>query len=108
MKLDGKSVWILNVYTWGGLTPGAKHWYWELYDEVNYESYGRSESRIDVLEADEDIKKGSCLTRADAIREGVNEFLRRTVDGVEGVLVIGKRPSIKMALRPLRGIDAVP
>ena len=90
MLLVGKPVWILNVYSWAGMSIGAKHWYWELESTETDEKFGRSESRLDV----EDLDKGACLLREDAVLEGTKEYLKHTSQGVEGHLFIAHRNAV--------------
>ena len=90
MRLTGKPVWILNVYTWAGMSIGAKHWYWELENTETSETFGRNESCFDI----DDLEKGSCLLREDAILNGTREYLKKTTQGTEGVLFIARRSAV--------------
>ena len=90
MKILGKPIWILNVYTWAGMSIGASHWYWDLENTETRESWGRSENSL----SDDEEWKGSCLLREDAVLEGTREFLGKTTQGVQGSLFIANRVAV--------------
>ena len=91
MRLNGRDVWYLDVYSWRGRSIGATHWYYDLRNTV-----GQSDKYTSGFGYDDDESTPKYDTEAEATTAGMLKWLEMT-KGAD-TLVIASEAAVRRGL----------